>query len=100
MVTGISFTYLTRDQEGRRDYWKRVIDFKRIPAKWYLVIFLFVPILNSLPALLDVITERADTFSIVLWFVAAIAVSMIWGASTLKRQDNAAQPLYPQSYAK
>jgi membrane protease YdiL (CAAX protease family) len=56
MVTGIAFTYLTRDQEGRRDYWKRVISFKRIPARWYLVIFLFVPILNSLAALLDVLT--------------------------------------------
>jgi membrane protease YdiL (CAAX protease family) len=56
MVIGIVFTYLTRDKEGRRDYWKRVIDFKRIPARWYLVIFLFVPILNGLAALLDVLT--------------------------------------------
>jgi len=53
MVTGIAFTYLTRDKAGRRDYWKRIVDFKRIPARWYLVIFLFVPILNSLAALLD-----------------------------------------------
>lgn len=53
MVTGIGFTYLTRDQEGRRDYWKRIVDFKRIPAKWYLVIFLFAPVLNILAALLD-----------------------------------------------
>jgi membrane protease YdiL (CAAX protease family) len=53
MVTGIAFTYLTRDKAGRRDYWKRVVDFKRIPTKWYLVILLFVPILNSAAALLD-----------------------------------------------
>lgn len=56
MVMGIAFTYLTRDNEGRRDYWKRIIDFKRIPARWYLVILLFVPILNGLAALLDVLT--------------------------------------------
>jgi membrane protease YdiL (CAAX protease family) len=56
MVTGIAFTYLTRDKEGRLDYWKRVIDFKRIPTRWYLVIFLFVPALNILAALLDVMT--------------------------------------------
>jgi membrane protease YdiL (CAAX protease family) len=56
MVTGISFTYLTRDQGGRRDYWRRIIDFKRIPARWYLVVFLFVPILNGLAALLDFLT--------------------------------------------
>ncbi len=56
MVMGIAFTYLTRDTEGRRDYWKRVISFKRIPAKWYLIIFIFVPILNGLAALLDTLT--------------------------------------------
>ncbi len=56
MVMGIAFTYLTQDNEGRRDYWKRVISFKRITAKWYLVIFIFVPILNGLAALLDVLT--------------------------------------------
>jgi uncharacterized protein len=56
MVMGIAFTYLTRDNAGRRDYWKRVVDFRRIPARWYLVIFLFVPILNGLAALLDVLT--------------------------------------------
>lgn len=55
MVTGIAFTYLTRDKEGRRDYWKRVISFNRIPARWYLVILLFVPILNGLAALLDML---------------------------------------------
>ena len=56
MVMGIAFTYLTRDKEGRRDYWKRIVDFKRIPARWYLVILLFVPILNSLAAVLDKLT--------------------------------------------
>lgn len=56
MVAGIAFTYLTRDKAGRLDYWKRVIDFKRIPAKWYLVIVLFVPALSCLAAFLDRIT--------------------------------------------
>ena len=62
MVTGIAFTYLTRDKASRREYWKRIIDFKRIPAKWYLVILLFVPILNSAAALLDKLAGgRTDT---------------------------------------
>ena len=60
MFTGIAFTYLTRDREGRRDYWKRIVSFKRIPAKWYLVIFLFVPILNGLAALLDAFVSSSD----------------------------------------
>ena len=55
MVTGTGFTYLTQDKDGRRDYWTRVRDFRRIRARWYLVIFLFVPILNVLAAALDVL---------------------------------------------
>ncbi len=61
MVTGISFTYLTQDQEGRRDYWKRVVDFKRIPLKWFLVIILFVPALNILAAILDMLLGGGGT---------------------------------------
>ncbi len=56
MIAGIGLTYLTRNKEGRRDYWKRVVSFRRIPARWYLVIFLFVPVLFALAALLDVMT--------------------------------------------
>jgi membrane protease YdiL (CAAX protease family) len=55
MVGGIGFTYLTQNKEGRRDYWLRIIDPKRISARWYLVIFLFVLVLNALAALLDIL---------------------------------------------
>ena len=55
LVTGITFTYLTRDKEGRQDYWNRIKNFKRIPAKWYLIIILFVPILNLLAAGIDIV---------------------------------------------
>ncbi|MBI9044957.1 MAG: CPBP family intramembrane metalloprotease [Anaerolineaceae bacterium] len=55
MFTGITFTYLTRDKAGRKDYWKRVIDFKRIPIRWYLAIFLFALTLHGLSALVDVL---------------------------------------------
>lgn len=53
MVMGIAFTYLTRDEAGRRDYWRRIVSFRRIPVRWVLVILFFVPILNILAALLD-----------------------------------------------
>ena len=59
-VTGIAFTYLTRDKEGRRDYWKRVIDFKRIGIKWFLVIFLFVPAMHIVSAIIDVLLRIAQ----------------------------------------
>jgi membrane protease YdiL (CAAX protease family) len=56
MVGGIAFTYLSRDKAGRREYWARIFDPRRIPARWYLVIFLLVPALMGLAALLDLLT--------------------------------------------
>ena len=53
MVAGIGFTYLTQGKEGRREYWLRIIDPRRIGIVWFLVILLFVPILNGLAALID-----------------------------------------------
>jgi hypothetical protein len=50
MVTAIGLTYLTKNKAGQRDYWWRIIDFKRIGLKWLLLILLFVPILNGLSA--------------------------------------------------
>ncbi|HSQ03787.1 MAG TPA: type II CAAX endopeptidase family protein [Burkholderiales bacterium] len=54
MAGGIGFTYLTQGKKGRREYWSRIVDLKRIPAKWYLVIFLFIPALMAIVVLLDV----------------------------------------------
>lgn len=54
MLGGVGFTYLTQDKEYRREYWLRIIDPTRIEAKWYLVIFLFVPVLMAIAVLLDV----------------------------------------------
>jgi len=52
-VTGIGFTYLTKNRAGQRDYWLRVIDARRIGLKWWLILLLFVPALNGLAALID-----------------------------------------------
>ena len=83
MIMGIAFTYLTRDNEGKRDYWKRVSSFTRIPAKWYLIIFIFVPILNGLAALLDVLVGGAgatwgETALNVLTNPASIILSILF----------------------
>jgi len=53
MVTGITFTYLTQDKAGRRDYWSRIVDPRRMGIKWFLVVVLFVPALSVLAALID-----------------------------------------------
>lgn len=55
MVTGIGFTYLTKNKAGRRDYWLRLIDIRRIGLKWWLILLCFVPLLNALAALIDLL---------------------------------------------
>jgi hypothetical protein len=55
-VAGVGLTYLTQDKMGRRDYWQRVIDPRRISIRWYLVIFLFFPAISVLAALLDILS--------------------------------------------
>lgn len=54
LVTGIGFTYLTKNKAGQRDYWLRVIDIRRIGLKWFLLLLFFVPVLNGLAALIDI----------------------------------------------
>lgn len=35
-VTGIVFTHLRKPRKGVRDYWKRVVDLRRVPPAWLL----------------------------------------------------------------
>ena len=56
LVASIALTYLTQGRQGRRDYWRRVIDFKRISVGWYAIILLIVPILTAVAVLLDVLS--------------------------------------------
>jgi membrane protease YdiL (CAAX protease family) len=42
-LAGIIMTYSDGDKESRRDFWKRVIDIKRISMGWYIFIFLVFP---------------------------------------------------------
>jgi membrane protease YdiL (CAAX protease family) len=44
-VAGIIMVYRNKDKQERRDFWKRVIDLKRISVGWYLFIFLAFPAL-------------------------------------------------------
>jgi membrane protease YdiL (CAAX protease family) len=55
VVSAIVLTRITHDRGAQRDYWRRVIDFRRIGAGWYAVILLTVPILTALAVLLDVL---------------------------------------------
>ncbi len=50
----------SRDNHQWKDYWHRVIDFKRIGKKWYIVIFLTFPILNSIAIILSVLISSSS----------------------------------------
>ncbi|MBS0287543.1 MAG: CPBP family intramembrane metalloprotease [Proteobacteria bacterium] len=52
-ITAMMFINFALNENGRKDYWKRITDYKRIPVKWYLIIFLFVPAITILADILS-----------------------------------------------
>ncbi|ELY41529.1 CPBP family intramembrane glutamic endopeptidase [Natronorubrum tibetense] len=72
-VPGAAICLLFRaaEKKHRRDYWRRLVDVRRIGLRWYAVIFLLVPVLNGLALLLGVLAgdtvpafERAAEFAV------------------------------------
>ena len=49
-----------------------------------LAVILFHAMVNFTGELIA-LTERADTIAILLWFVAAFGITIIWGAETFTR---------------
>jgi len=47
-IAGIILTYREQGRAGRKDYWRRVFDFRSISLKWYALIFLLFPALHLL----------------------------------------------------
>jgi len=56
MIADIILVHLTYNRIERRDYWRRVIDFRRISGKWYAVILLFFPLLSTAGLLLHILS--------------------------------------------
>ena len=54
-IAGIIMTYRTKDKTGRRDYWRRSINFKQISPGWYVVIFGLFPLAYGLAILIDML---------------------------------------------
>lgn len=54
-IAGIGFTYLVYDERGRRDFWTRIRDVRRIDLPWVLVIVLLAPALNGTAAAIDIL---------------------------------------------
>lgn len=65
MLGGIGFAYLTQEKDYWRDYWRRVVDARRISARWYLIIILFVPVLMAVAALLDAAAGGSGTVALI-----------------------------------
>ncbi len=53
LVAALLLVYRTMGQDGRRDYWQRLIGFRRIAPRWYVVTLLVPPLLTALAALVD-----------------------------------------------
>ena len=54
-VVGIWMTYQAEDEAGRRDFWRRVVDFRRIGLGWLLFILLVFPATMTLTFVLDLL---------------------------------------------
>ncbi len=62
-VIAIILVYLALNKEGQKDYWKRIIDFKRISLQWYIPIVLLVPSISILAAWLSGYWNSSAFFS-------------------------------------
>ncbi|MBN1248731.1 MAG: CPBP family intramembrane metalloprotease [Anaerolineae bacterium] len=56
LAVAMGLARLKHDRPFQRDFWQRIIDFRRISFGWYLVIFLYTPVKSGLAALIDVLS--------------------------------------------
>jgi membrane protease YdiL (CAAX protease family) len=87
MLGGIGFTYFTGSNEAWRDYWRRVVDVRAIPARWLFVTVLFTPALLAVAVLVDLATggtavldriaERAVPFFAAPWTLPSFAAHVL-----------------------
>lgn len=84
---GIVFTYLAKDRSGRRDFWRRVVDVRRIGWPWWAVIAGIFPLLymvsglafsllgGDLPAFKDILGQLANPVLVAELVVANLVIS-------------------------
>ena len=51
----IFLLFWAAEKKHRRDYWRRLVDVRRIGLRWYAVVLLLVPVLNGLALLLGIL---------------------------------------------
>lgn len=55
LAVAVGLAYWKHSRSFQRDFWYRIIEFRRISLIWHLVIFLYTPIKSGLAALLDIL---------------------------------------------
>jgi membrane protease YdiL (CAAX protease family) len=55
LAVAAGLTHLKHNRPFQRDFWRRIIDFRRISLGWYAVIFLYTPAKSGLAALIDIL---------------------------------------------
>jgi membrane protease YdiL (CAAX protease family) len=76
-VAGIIMTFRTQDREGRRDFWRRSINFKQIGGRWYVVILLIFPVVYGMAILLDMFLGGSSPGAEAITQIAAQPASLI-----------------------
>ncbi|MFC1922696.1 type II CAAX prenyl endopeptidase Rce1 family protein [Chloroflexota bacterium] len=76
-IAGIVMTYRTQDYTGRRDFWRRSINFKQIGGGWYVVILLIFPLVYGLAILLDMLLGGSTPGAEAVAQIAAQPASLI-----------------------
>jgi membrane protease YdiL (CAAX protease family) len=65
LVAGIFFAWHTRSDGSWSEYWARLRDPRRIPARWYAVIVLFMPAMMAFVVLWDMAFETGSAFLLI-----------------------------------
>ena len=76
-IAGIIMTYRTQNKEGRRDFWRRSINFKQISLGWYVVILLIFPLVYALAILIDILLGGSPPGADALTQIAEQPASLI-----------------------
>ena len=85
MFAGLTSLYVVQGRAIRLDYWRRLIDLKRIGARWLLIIVIFVPVLFALAVAFDILfggtgaawEEPALQIFAAPWTIIPFALSII-----------------------
>lgn len=108
-LAGIFLTYAREGKEGRRDFWQRAFDPRRIRPRWYVLIVVLWPVLHGVrigvsrllgasmpdPPLLRDVTAKPATVPIllILYLLQAGLEELGWRGYMLERVQPAWGPL-------